>query len=95
MIKHIVFFKLDETNQDKKGIIVEKLNNLKNEIDFIVELEVGVNFDKSERAFDISLIVVVQNKKDLVKYATHPHHLPVVEYIKSNNVVTKVVDYEF
>ena len=95
MVRHIVFFKLNEQNSDKKEILFQKLNNLKNDIDFIKHLEVGVNFTESERAYDISLIVDLDSKEDLKAYAVHDKHLPVVEYIKSNGIDTKVVDYEF
>jgi uncharacterized protein YaiE (UPF0345 family) len=94
MIKHIVFFKLPQEAMDKKDLLVEKLNNLKDQIDFIRALEVGINFADSDRAFDISLTVVVDSKEALANYATHENHLPVVDFIKSNGIETKVVDYE-
>jgi len=94
MIKHIVFFKLPQESMDKKDLLVEKLNNLKEQIDFIRALEVGINFLDSDRAFDVSLTVIVDSKEVLGNYATHENHLPVVEFIKANNIETKVVDYE-
>ncbi len=93
MVKHIVFFKLPETFT-QKDFLIEKLQNLKNDIDLIKGLEVGINFANSDRAFDISLTVILPNKEALQEYAVHPKHLPVVEFIKSNNIETKVVDYE-
>jgi uncharacterized protein YaiE (UPF0345 family) len=94
MIKHIVFFKLPQESIDKKDLLVEKLNNLKDQIDFIRALEVGINFANSDRAFDISLTVILDSKEALASYATHENHLPVVEFIKANGIETKVVDYE-
>jgi uncharacterized protein YaiE (UPF0345 family) len=94
MIKHIVFFKLSPQGLEQKDRIIVKLNNLKNEIDFIRGLEVGVNFADEARAFDLSLTVVLDSKEDLNRYATHPNHVPVVEFLKSLNTETKVVDYE-
>lgn len=93
MIKHIVFFKLPE-NFTQKDLLIEKLNSLKDQIDLIKALEVGINFAQSDRAFDISLTVVLKTKEDLQAYAVHENHLPVVEFIKSNGIETKVVDYE-
>jgi len=93
MIKHIVFFKLSE-NFTQKDLFIEKLNNLKDEINFIRALEVGINFAESERAFDISLSVILDNKEALANYAVHEKHLPVVAFLKENNIETKVVDYE-
>ena len=94
MIKHIVFFKLPEEAMDKKDLLVEKLTSLKDKIDFTRALEVGINFADSDRAFDVSLTLVLDDKEALKAYATHEHHLPVVAFLKENNIETKVVDYE-
>jgi purine/pyrimidine-nucleoside phosphorylase len=94
MIKHIVFFKLSEDGLKQKDLIVEKLNSLKDDIDFIRALEVGINFDNSDRAFDLSLTVVVDSKDALNNYAVNEKHVKVVEFIKSLDTQTKVVDYE-
>jgi len=94
MIKHIVFFKLSPEGKEEQNLIVEKLNNLKNEIEFVRALEVGVNFAEEERAFDISLTVIVDNKDDLQDYASHEKHVEFVTFIKSLDTHTKVVDYE-
>ena len=94
MIKHIVFFKLSEDGLKQKDLVVEKLNSLKDDIDFVRALEVGINFDNSDRAFDLSLTVVVDSKDALNDYAVNEKHLKVVEFIKSLDTQTKVVDYE-
>jgi uncharacterized protein YaiE (UPF0345 family) len=94
MIKHIVFFKLSDEGLEQKDRIIVKLNNLKNDIDFIRGLEVGINFADEDRAFDLSLTVILDSKEDLNRYATHEKHIPVVEFLKSLNTETKVVDYE-
>ena len=94
MIKHIVFFKLSPEGKQQQDEIIVKLNNLKNEIDFIRALEVGVNFAQEDRAFDLSLTVVVDDKEALNTYALHEKHIPVVSFIKTLAVESKVVDYE-
>jgi uncharacterized protein YaiE (UPF0345 family) len=94
MIKHIVFFKLTDEGMAQKDEIILKLNNLKMDIPYIRGLEVGVNFSDEERAFDLSLIVILSSREDLDKYATDPKHIPVVEFLKSLGTTTKVVDYE-
>jgi hypothetical protein len=95
MVKHIVFFKLSNEGTQHKDEIITKLNNLKNQIDFIRDLEVGINFANESRAFDLALTVIVDSKEALNAYAVHPQHLPVIEFIKSLNTESKVVDYEF
>lgn len=93
MIKHVVFFKLPE-NFEQKDLFVGQLNALKEKIDFIRGLEVGINFAQSERAFDLVLTAILDDKEALANYATHEHHLPIVDFIKANSIETKVVDYE-
>ena len=94
MIKHIVFFKLSDEGKKQQDEIVIKLNNLKNKIDFIRGLEVGINFSQEDRAFDISLTVILDNKEALNAYAIHDEHIPVVNFIKTLAIESKVVDYE-
>jgi len=94
MIKHIVFFKLSAKGRDVQDDLIKKLNNLQEDIAFIRGLEVGVNFAQEDRAFDISLIVLLDDKKSLSNYASHPKHFEVVSFIKSLNTKSHVVDYE-
>lgn len=94
MIKHIVFFKLSEQGMKQRDVIVSKLNNLKNEIELIRALEVGVNFADEERAFDISLTVVVDSKEALEDYAMNEKHVEIIILLKSLDTDTKIVDYE-
>ena len=56
-------------------------------------MEVGIDFNHSERAFDLSLYSTFTTKEDLQAYAVHPEHLKVVELIKRVTLESKVVDY--
>ena len=93
MVKHIVFFK----NSDKAKVaeLKTKLEVLKEEIDFIVDLEVGIDFVGSERSFDLALSVDLPTRESLGDYAVHPKHLPIVEWVKANGFESKAVDYEY
>ena len=94
MIVHIVMVKFKEEN---KAVNIQRvkmeLENLPSVINELKSMEVGVNFDKSERAFDMSLYSKFDTKDGLSVYATHKEHLKVVEFIKSVALETKVVDY--
>jgi len=94
MIVHIVMFKFKDENREINLVKTKKmLNDLAKQIDALVSMEVGINFDTSERAFDLSLYSKFKTKEDLDTYATHPEHLKVVEFIKSVVSESKVVDY--
>ncbi len=94
MIVHIVIFKFKDENKESNIVEVEKkLNSLVELIPTLKSIEVGIDFNQSERAFDLSLYSTFDSKEDLKAYAVHPEHLKVVDLIKSVTTESKVVDY--
>jgi hypothetical protein len=95
MIVHIVMFTFKEENR-AENIAKAKamLEALVPKIDPLLSMEVGVDFNGSERAMDLSLISTFETKEGLMEYATHPAHLEVVDFIKEVTAASKVVDYE-
>ncbi len=93
MVKHIVFIKLENPTQKAKEELKERLMSMKDEIDLLKGIEVGLNFSQEDRAYDIALLTDFESEEDLKEYATHPYHLKVIEYIKGVAVSSKVVDY--
>ena len=79
MLKHIVMWKLNDNLKTDEGIrtaynIKQILENLKNCIDEIIELEVGINKIFTEFSYDLVLTVLFANEDDLNKYKIHPEH---------------------
>lgn len=95
MIKHIVFFKLEDNSETNKKFIQDKIMSMKGKIEYLKHIEVGINFSPEERAFDLALITDFESKEDLAAYAINPIHVEIVNYLKSVNTITKVVDYEY
>ena len=95
MIKHIVMFKLIERNRTNIEKVVNALKSLEGNIDVLLSTEIGVDFTKSERSYDIVLTTEFSNREGLNIYGPHPKHLPVVETIRSLCSSSVVVDYEF
>lgn len=95
MVKHIVFFKLKDKNPEVEKELQEKLLSLKDHIELLKDIEVGINFKESERAYDLALVTVFENEEDLAAYAIHPYHLDVLKYIKTVVSDTKVVDFKY
>ena len=94
MIVHIVMFKFkDENKTENLKLVEKKLNDLVDKIDVLKSMEVGIDFNASERAFDLSLYSTFETKEDLKTYAAHEEHLKVVELIKRVTQESKVVDY--
>jgi len=99
VVKHIVMWKLkDSHNGESKSEIIDHvkkiLEELTTKIREIVELEVGVNFNPSEAAYDVVLYSVFNSREDLEIYQKHPDHLNVAGYISDVRTERTVVDYE-
>ena len=95
MIKHIVFFKLQDNSSKHKKFVQEKIMSMKDKISEIQHIEVGINFANEERAYDLSLISDFNSKEDLQSYGVNPLHIEVIKYLKSKKTITKIVDYEY
>lgn len=94
MVVHIVMFKFNEENKQENLLVVKSaLEELVSKIPMLQSIEVGIDFNQSERAFDLSLYSTFDNEDDLKAYAVHPEHLKVVELIKKVTIESKVVDY--
>lgn len=94
MLKHIVMWKLKEQNKDEiSSQIQEKLKALPAVIPEIIDFEVGVDINGSERAFDLVLYSTFKDEADLQTYQVHPQHQEVAKFIGSVVEAGKVVDY--
>ena len=73
MVKHIVMFKLKEKSPENMEHAVSTLRGLDEEIETLRFLEVGVDFNKSERSYDIVLTTHFTVKMVLL----HTQYIPV------------------
>ena len=95
MIVHIVMFKFKDENKNENILKVkEMLEGLPSKIEGLKQMEVGIDINRSERAYDLSLYSTFESRDDLNVYATHPAHLEVLSFIKEVVETTKVVDYQ-
>ena len=94
MIKHIVMWKLNDENKSTNAqLIKEKLEALVGVIPGLLEVEVGIDFNKSDAAFDVVLYSVLESKAALESYQIHPAHQAVVPIVKAAACQRVVVDY--
>jgi hypothetical protein len=99
MIKHIVMWKLcplfeGKTKKENAEKIKMMLEKLKNCIPQINKIEVGINFNQSETAYDLVLYSEFLSANDLQIYQQHPEHLKVAEFIAKVKIDRVVADYE-
>ncbi len=99
MINHVVLFKLKEYPQEEKSKVIAELKTLleglKNKIEVVKFIEVGVNYEPEAKSYDIVLLSHFETLEDLNVYRVHPEHLKVVERIGETTVSRAAVDYEF
>jgi Stress responsive A/B Barrel Domain len=99
MIKHIVMWQLkDSANGAGKEENAKKLKSylesLKGKISEIRHIEVGININRSDAAFDVVLYSEFDKLKDLEAYQKHPEHLKIVGFVNEVRLERRVVDYE-
>ncbi len=98
MIRHIVMWRMApcEDVEEKARAIKENLEALKDKIDVLVDIEVGLNFNESEAASDVVLVSTFKTKEDLIEYQNHPAHKAVgASFVRPNVAERRVCDYEF
>lgn len=98
MVRHIVAWKMAQTDDKEQKMlkIKEELEALKDKIDVIADIEVGINFNESDGASDIVLVSTFKSKEDLNTYQLHPEHVAVAaNYVRPNVCERRVIDYEF
>ena len=92
MVRHIVFMKFPEFSLAQTA--KEKLLSMKGNVAVLKDIEVGIDFSRSERSYDLALVTTFASKDDLEAYRVHPYHQEIVKWLKEVGTETKVVDYE-
>ena len=101
MIRHIVMFEFAKEAEGRTAIenaVIAKnqLLALKDKIDFIRRMEVGINdSDADDTNYTLCLTCDFDSLEDLNRYAIHPEHLKVGSFIGLVKLSRACVDYEF
>ena len=98
MIKHIVMWKLNDSlskTEKEQAVLKMKtmLENLPASIPQVRSLEVGININTSNAAYDAVLYSEFESMDDLSLYQKHPDHLHAADYIHSVVAARVVADY--
>ena len=92
MLTHIVLF--DFTDPADAEEVAVKLREMAPKIPEIQGLEVGHDVVRSDRSYQLGLIVRLADREALQTYAAHPEHTPVLEFIKARVARSAAVDFE-
>ena len=101
MVKHVVVWRLQESadghsRAENAERVRARLMALTATIPQIRRLEVGINYNTSDAAWDVALCSEFDTRADLDAYAVHPDHVAVARFIQSVREPDgrAVVDYE-
>lgn len=79
MIKHIVCFKLKENSETARLKAAEILRSMEGKVPQIRQLEVGCDFLRSPRSYDVVVQVTLENAAALETYQADAYHCEVVK----------------
>lgn len=99
MVNHIVFWKMKPVANDRPALenaqeMKRLLKALQPLIPQLRTLEVGLDFCRTDAAWDIALYTTFDTKEDLQIYQQHPEHQKVVSFVVSVVASRAVVDFE-
>jgi len=99
MIKHIVFWRLNERvyGNDKRTnaqILKEKLLAMKGKVNGLLKVEVGFDFSNEKDSCDVVLYSEFENKESLHQYQVHSEHEEIKKWLSEVGYERRVVDYE-
>lgn len=100
MIRHVVMFEfLNEaegrTATQNAVIAKDKLLALKDKVEVIRNIEVGINDGEADDSnYTLCLTVDVESFEDLNAYQSHPEHLEAAAFIGRVRLSRACVDYE-
>lgn len=100
MIKHIVCWKLKESalgrnRKENAEVMKNKLNELKDNIKEIKEMEIGINIEGLyDGNWDLVLSTTFETTEDLEIYQNHAEHEKVKQFVKEVRSERACVDFK-
>ena len=91
MIKHVYLYKFKNRNDAER--VCEKLKTMTAHIDSIHSLEIGIDFTKSEKSYDLIQIATFISHDDFKTFTMHPYHEEMRIYLKQYVECGYKVDY--
>ena len=94
MFRHIVLFKFKPEYREEAVVkAAENLRSLKDKIDFIRSMEIGVDDLHRPISCDLALTLTFDSKEDYLRYDQHPEHVAIKGYnVEASETIT-AADY--
>jgi cation transport regulator ChaC len=90
MITHVVFFKVPEAHRQT---VVDRLRAMEGQVAGLTSITVGVDVNRSPRAWDLCLISTHEDESALTAYQADPLHVEVKRTIAEVAEASAVVDF--
>ena len=81
MFRHVVLYRIKEDRKKDIPQLIANFNGMKGQIPGLISLETGADVLGSERSYDLSLLMLFENREAFENYLKHPAHLPVKAYM--------------
>jgi hypothetical protein len=99
MVKHIVLWTLKESAGGKSAHenaleMKARLEALRGCVPGLLELEVGIDFSRTEMSADVALYSEFTDREALAAYAIHPGHVEAAGFANACRVQRMIADYE-
>lgn len=93
MIRHIVFFRLQDRSQENVARARQAMLDMRDRIPALENYEVGVDFVRSPYSYDVVFTATFPTEQELERYRAHPVHLETSAYLKEISSSYGKVDY--
>ena len=94
MVTHVVLFKMKDRSGDSARRARQVLAEMQGQIPGLLSVEVGVDYQRSERSFDVALITKHESREALEAYQVHPVHRKVAAFMAEVRDASVAVDFE-
>lgn len=99
MIKHIVFWRLNESaygndKQTNAQVLKEKLLAMNGKVDGLLKVEVGFDFSNEKDSSNVVLYSELESREALRQYQIHTEHEEIKKWLSEVRYERRVVDYE-
>jgi heme-degrading monooxygenase HmoA len=99
MIKHIVFWRLNESaygndKQTNAQMLKDKLLSMQGKVEGLLKVEVGFDFSNEKDSCEVVLYSEFESKEALHQYQIHPDHEAIKKWLGEVRYEKRVVDYE-
>ena len=91
MFVHVVFMKFKDSTVIPTAKI--RLEELRDTVPSIVELEVGIDILHTKRSKDLVLITRFKDQAGYERYVVDPNHQVVLAWLKTQLIESSTVDY--